>query len=124
IDLRDHDVLLITVDALRADALSAYGGKGRMPELDALATDSVVFERAYTPAPHTSYALASLLTAKFMKPVVELPGASRDHATLPDLLRRYGYRTAAFYPPAIFFVDGARFDLLRERSFGFEYKKE
>ena len=59
-----------------------------------------------------------------MKPVLELPGAARDHPTLPDLLRRYGYRTAAFYPPAIFFVDGSNFDTLRERGFGFEYRKE
>ncbi len=124
IQLQDHDVLLITVDALRADMLSAYGGQGLTPELDALAREGVVFRRAYSPAPHTSYALASLLTAKFMKPVLELPGAERDHPTLPDLLRRYSYRTAAFYPPAIFFVDGASFDVLKQRSFGFEYIKE
>ncbi|MFT3922533.1 MAG: sulfatase-like hydrolase/transferase [Myxococcales bacterium] len=124
INLQDKDVLLITVDALRADVLKAYGGTGVTPKLDELAQQSMVFRRAYTPAPHTSYALASLLTAKFMKPVLELPGAERDHPTLPDLLRRYGYRTAAFYPPAIFFVDGANFDLLRGRGFGFEYRKE
>jgi len=124
IDLRDRDVLLITVDALRADLLTAYGGRGLTPQLDALAKDSLVFRRAYTVAPHTSYALASLLTAKFLKPVLEMHGASADPPTLPDLLRRYGYRTAAFYPPAIFFVDGARFDALRNRGFGFEYRKE
>jgi hypothetical protein len=39
-------------------------------------------------------------------------------------LRRYGYRTAALYPPAILYVDGANFDVLRERGFGFEYRKE
>ncbi len=124
IQLQDHDVLLITVDALRADMLAPYGGQGATPVLDGLAGEGVVFRRAYTPAPHTSYALASLLTAKFMKPVLELPGAERDHPTLPDLLRRYSYRTAAFYPPAIFFVDGASFDVLRQRGFGFEYRKE
>lgn len=124
IDLRDRDILVITVDALRADALAAYGGRGLTPELDKLADESVVFHRAYTPAPHTSYALSSLLTAKYIKPVFEIPGSPNDHPTLPDLLRRYGYRTSAFYPPAIFFVDGARFDALRERGFGFEYRKE
>ena len=124
INLQDRDVLLITVDALRADMLSAYGGHGRHASARSDGRESVVFRRAYTPAPHTSYALASLLTAKFMKPVLELPGAERDHPTLPDLLRRYGYRTAAFYPPAIFFVDGSNFDTLRERGFGFEYRKE
>jgi arylsulfatase A-like enzyme/HEAT repeat protein len=124
VDLRDRDTLLITVDALRADALRALGGRGLTPELDKLAEDALVFRRAYTPAPHTSYALASLLTAKFLKPVVELAGAPAEHPTLPDLLRRYSYRTAAFYPPAIFFVDGARFEALSRRGFGFEYRKE
>ena len=124
VDLRDRDVLLITVDALRADMLRAYGGSGRTPELDQLAEQSAVFMRAYTPAPHTSYALASLLTGKFVKPLVELGEKLGDPPTLPDRLRRYGYRTAAFYPPAIFFVDGASFEPLQKRGFGFEYRKE
>ncbi|MET0339690.1 MAG: sulfatase-like hydrolase/transferase [Polyangiales bacterium] len=125
VDLRDRDVLLITVDALRADLLAAYGGHGgRTPVLDQLAAESAVFTRAYTPAPHTSYALVSLLTGKFMKPLVALGGAVGDPPTLPDRLRRYGYRTAAFYPPAIFFVDGSRFEPLAHRGFGFEYRKE
>ncbi|MFM2415789.1 MAG: hypothetical protein RL385_512 [Pseudomonadota bacterium] len=124
VDLRDRDVLIVTVDALRADQLRAYGGRGLTPHMDALAAEGVVFKHAYTPAPHTSYALASMLTAKFVKPVAELDARPRDHITLPDLLRRYGYRTAAFYPPAIFFVDGARFAPIHERAFGFEYRKE
>ncbi|MEY4513253.1 MAG: hypothetical protein RLZZ450_5375, partial [Pseudomonadota bacterium] len=124
VDLQDRDVLLISVDALRADLLRAYGGVGRTPELDRLAAESTVFLRAYTPAPHTSYALASLLTGKFVKPLIELGQKLGDPPTLPDRLRRYGYRTAAFYPPAIFFVDGASFEALHQRGFGFEYRKE
>jgi arylsulfatase A-like enzyme/uncharacterized membrane protein YhaH (DUF805 family) len=124
IDLRGSDVLLITVDALRADRLGAYGGPaGLTPSLDALAEEGVVFRRAYTPTPHTSYALTSLLTGKFMREVLELPGAPSQHAALPDLLREYGYRTAAFYPPAIFFVDATRFSELSRGGFGFEYRK-
>ncbi len=120
VDLRDRDTLLITVDALRADLLHS----GATPTLDRLAQESAVFEHAYTPAPHTSYALASLLTGKFVKPLLELGQQLGDPQTLPDRLRRYGYRTAAFYPPAIFFVDGANFSKLAERGFGFEYRKE
>ncbi|MCB9620879.1 MAG: sulfatase-like hydrolase/transferase [Sandaracinus sp.] len=124
IDLRGDDVLLITVDALRADRLGAYGGpEGLTPALDRLAGESVVFRRAYTPTPHTSYALTSLLTGKYMREVMELPGAPSEHAALPDLLREYGYRTAAFYPPAIFFVDASRFAGLAGGGFGFEYRK-
>lgn len=124
IDLRDRDVLLVTVDALRADRLRAYGGSGLTPNMDALAAEGAVFQRAYTSTPHTSYALASLLTGKYLRPVLELPNAPHEHTALPERLRRYGYRTAAFYPPAIFFVDAERFRSLEEAGFGFEYRKQ
>lgn len=123
LNLRGQDILLITIDALRADRLAAYGGHGLTPNMDRLAQESVVFARAYTPTPHTSYALASLLTGKFMRPVLDLPNVSLDHRTLPEVLRRYGYRTAAFFPPAVFFVDAERFESLSADDFGFEYRK-
>jgi arylsulfatase A-like enzyme len=123
VDLRGRDVLLITIDALRADQLRAFGGGGVTPALDALAEQSLVFSRAYTPTPHTSYAISSLLTGKFMKPLLLLAAGHDDHATLPEMLRRFGYRTAAFYPPAIFFVDTERFAALHRKQFGFEYVK-
>jgi arylsulfatase A-like enzyme len=123
IDLRGRDVLLISVDALRADRLRAYGGSGVTPAIDALADESVVFDHAYTPTPHTSYALSSLMTGKFMQPLLSLAETTDDHPTLPQMLRNHGYRTAAFYPPAIFFVDGERFEWLRKEQLGFEYVK-
>ncbi|MFI5306814.1 MAG: sulfatase-like hydrolase/transferase, partial [Polyangiales bacterium] len=123
IDLRGRDVLLITIDALRADRLRAYGGHGLTPALDAFATESVVFQRAYTSTPHTSYALSSLMTAKYMQPLLAIADSATEHVTLAQLLRRHGYRTAAFYPPAIFFVDGERFEWLRRDGMGFEYAK-
>lgn len=118
-DWRERDVLLISVDALRADAVTSV----RMPNLAQLADRGVVFENAYTPTPHTSYALSSLLTGKFVRPVMALPGEAREHPSLAGLLRDYGYRTAAFYPPAIFFVDAARFGTLASDGFDFEYRK-
>jgi hypothetical protein len=124
VDLRGRDVLLITVDALRADRLRALGGHGVTPELDRLAEESVVFERAYTPTPHTSYALSSLFTGKFLRQVLSLPNAPAEHPALPELVREHGYRTAAFYPPAVFFVDAERFKTLSDRRFGFEYTKQ
>jgi arylsulfatase A-like enzyme/HEAT repeat protein len=123
VDLRGSDVLLITVDALRADRLRAYGGRGLTPAIDALAAESAVFARAYTPTPHTSYALSSLFTAKFMQPLLSLAEVDDDQPTLPQLLRNHGYRTAAFYPPAIFYVDGERFQHLKDEQLGFEYVK-
>jgi len=124
VDLRDRDVLLITIDALRADRLVAYGAKTPlMPQLDALAAEGRVFLRAYTPTPHTSYALISMLSGKPIGLLYALSSMHEEPVTLPAMLRRHGYRTAAFYPPAIFYVDSDRFAGLNEQHMGFEYVK-
>ena len=109
IDLRGRDVVLISVDALRADHVGAYGyGRPTTPRLDRLAAEGVVFEAAYTPTPHTSYAVSSLMTGKYIRPLV-LQGLGDDSETWAQHLQRYGYKTAGFYPPAVFFIDGERF---------------
>ncbi len=59
------NVLLITIDTLRADALSVYGNKTRTPFFEELARDSVVFENALTCAPVTLPAHTSLLTGLY-----------------------------------------------------------
>lgn len=124
IDLTGRDILLVTIDALRADHVGAYGyERDTTPELDALAAEGAVFEAAYTPTPHTSYAITSLMTGKYMRPLL-LQDVGQDSETWAAALRRYGYRTAAFYPPAVFFVDGERFASFSKAGLGFEYKKE
>ena len=98
LDLSRRDIVLVTIDALRADHVGAYGyARKTTPNIDALAADGVVFEHAYTPTPHTSYAVTSLMTGKYMRPLV-LQGLGADSETWAGQLRRYGYRTAAFYP--------------------------
>ena len=92
-------VLLITLDTTRADALGAYGGRGRTPALDALAAEGARFDRAFTVAPLTIPAHASLLTGLY-------PGQHgiRDNGdralapgavTLAERLSEAGYATAA-----------------------------
>src|SRR5476649_2483912 len=52
-DLRpiaNQNVLLITIDTLRADALSSYGGPASTPALDRLAADGVRFTFAHAHA--------------------------------------------------------------------------
>jgi glucan phosphoethanolaminetransferase (alkaline phosphatase superfamily) len=118
-----RDIVLITIDALRADHVGCYGYTRRTtPNLDALAREAVVFENAYAPTPHTSYSVTSLLTGKFMRPLL-LQGAGADSDTLPTLLRTYGYRTGGFYPPSVFFIDQSRFEPFDKKGFGFEYRK-
>jgi len=123
-----RDVLLVTIDALRADHVGAYGyARPTTPNLDRLAREGTLFEHAYTPTPHTSYAVSSLMTGKYLRPILTLEAAAastrRPDETWAGLLRGYGFRTAAFYPPAIFFVDAERFSDLQKRGLDFEYSK-
>jgi len=52
-----------------------------------------------------------------------LQGAGEDSDTWASLLRTYGFRTAAFYPPAVFFIDPDRFQSFKRSFLGFEYRK-
>lgn len=129
LDATGRDVLLVTIDALRADHVGAYGyARPTTPALDRLAAEGVVFEHAYSPTPHTSYAVSSMMTGKYMRPVLALEAATggtrRADETLAGLLRTYGFRTAAFYPPAVWAVDEDRFRALVDRALDFEYEKK
>lgn len=93
-------VLLLSIDTLRPDALSSFGGREiRTPHLDALAGDSLSFTRAYSSASWTLPAMASVMTGVSPRVHGALHTRSRVPDVLPTLaetLRRAGYRTSAF----------------------------
>ncbi len=123
LDWAGRDIVLVTIDALRADHVSAYGyARNTTPHIDRLAERGTLFEAAYCPTPHTSYSITSLMTGKYMRPLLSL-GIGDDSETWASWLRRYGYQTAGFYPPAVFFIDKARFRPFHERALDFEYVK-
>jgi len=98
----DAPVIFISVDTLRSDRLSSYNPESPVatPALDALAADSVMFERAYAQAPITLPSHASLFTG--LTPprhgVRENVGfkLSEDQETLAEALSAQGYETGAF----------------------------
>ena len=112
---RDCNVLLITIDTLRADRVGAFGGPASLtPVLDRLASEGLRLTRAYTVAPLTLPAHTSILTA-VSPPVhgVRTNGLFRLGPKLPTLatvLKQAGYRTGAFVGA---FVLDARFGLNR-----------
>ncbi len=95
-----RNLVLITIDTLRADRVGAYGWtRARTPALDSLARDGAVFERAYAAAPITLPSHATILTGRYP------PGhGARDNGlrvsesapTLATQLRASGFQTAAF----------------------------
>ena len=94
------NLLLVTVDSLRADALGSYGqALHGSPNLDRLAAQGVVFEQHAASSPSSLPALASLLTGKlpFAHGVrssvgFALPAGER---TLAEVFEQQGYRTGA-----------------------------
>ena len=63
---RDFNLILITIDTLRAADVTFLGyDKPTTPNLDALAAQSVVFDRAYSLASYTGKALAPMLIGKY-----------------------------------------------------------
>ena len=93
------NVLLITIDTLRADHLGTYGySRPTSPRIDGLARQGVVFDRAYTYWPKTRGSMAILLTGR--RPSQN--GYAKSHpmllgfnATLASVLKDAGYATAA-----------------------------
>ena len=94
------NLILITLDTLRADALGIYGQLEKpSPRMDQLGREGVIFEHAMTTNPETLPSHASILTgqwphhhgvranAGFILPEAEL--------TLAEILEASGYRTAA-----------------------------
>jgi len=95
--LRRPNIVLITLDTVRADHLSAYGyQRPTTPNLDRLASHGVLFEQAIAPSSWTLPSLASIFTgllphqhgANIFSPLYAGP------RTLAEILASYGYETA------------------------------
>lgn len=93
------NVLLITIDTLRPDHLSCYGGTNQTPHLDEIARNGILFRNAFTAVPLTFPSHTSILTG--MYPVhTGIHNNGRELFKRPDLMisaafRQQGYKTAA-----------------------------
>src|SRR5215471_7531266 len=99
--IRPLNLLLVTIDTLRADRLGCYGySKIETPNLDKIARQGVLFESAVAPAPLTAPSHASMMTGLYPTAhKVRNTGGfvlSPSDATLAKLLQDQGWDTAAF----------------------------
>jgi arylsulfatase A-like enzyme/Flp pilus assembly protein TadD len=113
--LRGANVLLVTIDTLRADRVGVYGSSRRLtPAFDQFGREGLRFDTAHAHVPLTLPSHASLLTGRYpTRHGVRDNGAFRlddKSPTLADALKAAGYRTAAFVGS---FVLDARFGLNR-----------
>ncbi|MGE5343878.1 MAG: sulfatase-like hydrolase/transferase [Candidatus Omnitrophota bacterium] len=98
---KDLNVLLISVDTLRYDRLSVYCNKYvKTPNIDQLASQSIVFTRAFTHNPCTLPAHTNILTGTtgLYHGIGDNSGFHLDNRflTLPMHLKQAGYSTGAF----------------------------
>jgi len=96
----EQNVLLVTIDTLRGDALSSYGGPAKTPHLDALAAQGARFTFAHAHAVVTLVSHTSILTGQ-----LPYEHGMRDNsgyrvkdgtATLATRLKSRGFSTGAF----------------------------
>jgi arylsulfatase A-like enzyme len=92
------NVVLITIDSLRADRLGCYGGPGTLaPNLDRLATDGVRFHQAITGGSWTQAAFPAILTSTYASMFGGCLGPLSDQRPSgPEALAAQGYSTVAF----------------------------
>ncbi len=105
------NLLIISVDTLRADRLGSYGHhRPTSPNIDAIADRSVVFRDVLAQAPTTAPSHRSILSGRY---VFQHRNDVSDVPLLAELLREQDYSTAAF-------VDGAQMSEAFGMSRGFE----
>ncbi len=97
---RDWNVVVVTLDTTRADALGAYGQPLPVtPRIDAMAQQGVLFEQVASTSPSTLPSHATLFTGKdpFAHGVRSNQGyqLSDQNLTLAEVLRDAGWRTGA-----------------------------
>lgn len=96
-----HNVLLLSVDTLRADHLGAYGyTPPTSPNIDAFAAEGILFERTNAQAPSTLLSHTAILTSQIPQHhgashIRNLPLAG-SALTLAEVLAEAGYETASF----------------------------
>ncbi len=95
------NVVLISLDTLRADHVSAYGyGRETTPNLDALAERSWLFENCYSGAPWTLASHMTMLTGLYADQHQVVGGQRALSPELPLLAERFsevGYQTSALF---------------------------
>ena len=97
--MKQPNIILISIDTLRADHVSSYGyHRNTTPNLDRLAEEGVRFTNAYSTAVWTPPAHASMLTGLYpsMHQAVDYKSLSPRIPTIAEVLRKNGYQTVGF----------------------------
>ena len=92
------NVILLTIDALRKDALGCYGNNlGLSPFIDSVAKDGLVFTRSYSVAPYTQASFPGILTSSYLFDYPRSDKISPQRTIISESLSRADIPAAAFH---------------------------
>jgi arylsulfatase A-like enzyme len=100
IEAQRYNIILIVMDTVRADHLSAYGyGHPTSPNMDALASRGRLFTQARSQGPNTGVSLPSLFTGKYFSEVArhrhKVVYMDDSNVTMAEIFKKGGYHTWA-----------------------------
>ncbi len=104
----DLNLVLITIDTLRASHLGCYGyARPTSPEIDSLASEGTLFENGWAHAPSTRYSLPALASGRWPSAIewdesIWWPRMGRGVRTIAEALHDDGYFTAGIFSFAYF----------------------
>ena len=95
------NIVLITVDCLRADHMSCYGyNRETTPFLKKLSENGLFFKNAFANGPNTRHSVPSFLTSTYpllFLDEVKTGKFSRGRKSIAEVLKEKGYKTAAIH---------------------------
>ncbi len=110
----DLNLLLVTIDTLRADHLSCYGyGRPTSPAIDALAAAGTLFENGWAHAPSTRYSMPAIATGRWPSAItwdesIWWPRLGANMRTTAEALHEDGYFTAGMFSFSYFAITDHR----------------
>ena len=111
IAMKGRNVVLITVDALRADAVGrAEPATSATPNLNAFSDQGVRFEQAISNGPRTQASFPSIMCSLYPLVVGERKRLPSSATTLAEAFRLEGYATAGFNPSNPFLTRASGYD--------------
>jgi arylsulfatase A-like enzyme len=92
------NVILLTIDALRRDALGCYGNKsGLTPFVDSIQSKCVRFTKGQTIGPYTQASFPGILTSSYYLEYGKPKGLSSQRTLISEPLKQAGITTVAFH---------------------------
>jgi len=93
------NIVLVTIDALRAKNLGCLGySRNTAPHLDGLAERGILYSKAFSNGPTTPFSFPSIMTSVYPLMLSDIGLPESGLRTIAEVLKEQGYATAAWHP--------------------------